>query len=46
MTGSGSTRRARNLSRFQSQSLIRIQNRETSILDPAELATEAETEVQ
>jgi CRP/FNR family transcriptional regulator len=37
---------SRNLSRFQSQSLIRIQNRETSILDPAELATEAETEVQ
>jgi CRP/FNR family transcriptional regulator len=37
---------SRNLSRFQAQSLIRIQNREISVLDPAGLETEAETEIQ
>jgi CRP-like cAMP-binding protein len=37
---------SRNLSRFQAQGLIRIQNREISVVDPAGLETEAETEMQ
>jgi CRP/FNR family transcriptional regulator len=37
---------SRNLSRFQAQGLIRIRNREISILDPPGLETEAETEMQ
>jgi CRP/FNR family transcriptional regulator len=37
---------SRNLSRFQAQGLIRIQNREISILDRDGLQTEAETEMQ
>jgi CRP/FNR family transcriptional regulator len=37
---------SRNLSRFQAQALIRVQNREISILDRQGLETEAETEIQ
>ena len=37
---------SRNLSRFQAQGLIRLQNREISILDRDGLETEAETEMQ
>jgi CRP/FNR family transcriptional regulator len=37
---------SRNLSRFQAQGLIRVQNREVSILDRQGLETEAETEMQ
>ena len=37
---------SRNLSRFQAQGLIQIQNREVSILDRQGLETEAETEMQ
>jgi len=37
---------SRNLSRFQAQGLIRVQDRKVSILDPEGLEAEAETEMQ